>query len=379
VPDTANYQESRRQQNRFRIVLLSSAIRVFIQESWKNLLPSEVRVLCQEALAPRTVRHAFAESPVFAVNCLSMRSPKSVLFLLLLLNVPIYTLGARILGAQSRHCGTQDPSSALRYAHSFLSWAEPLENDLHNASTVQSRVSMNANHKRQALSPLYTVDTYMHIIADSGSASPTSPAYVTDSQIRAQFEYLSKAYTDASIGYRLIGYSRYINDTWARNGDDLGMKTALRRGGYSTLNIYYQSQLQATPKSPGVPAGSILLGYCSLPSAGIGKRTPAAAYVLDGCNILSSTMPGGATYGYNQGGSTVHEVGHWNGLLHPFQGNSCGTQDYGDYVADTPQEATSTDGCPAGKDSCPYSGVPQGYDGSSGESILRCPSFSHLS
>jgi hypothetical protein len=126
--------------------------------------------------------------------------------------------------------------------------------------------------KRQALSPLYTIDTYIHIIADSASASPTSASYVTDTQIRAQFEYLASAYTDASIGYRLLGYGRRINNTWARNGDDLGMKTALRRGGYSTLNIYYQSQLQSTPGTPGIPAGSILLGYCSLPAAGVGTK-----------------------------------------------------------------------------------------------------------
>lgn len=292
---------------------------------------------------------------------------RAVFAVLSILSLSTSTLAASLPEIASRYCGTQDPSEALQYAHSFLEWAEPLDNDLHNATTVQSRISSSAKSKRQAVSPLYTIDTYMHIIADSASASPTSSAYVSDSQVRAQFEYLSKAYTDASIGYRLVGYSRHTNDTWARNGDDLGMKTALRYGGYSTLNIYYQSQLQSAAGTPGIPAGSILLGYCSLPAAGVGSKTPATAYVYDGCNILSSTMPGGATYGYNQGGSTVHEVGHWNGLLHTFQGNSCGSSNYGDYVADTPQEATSTDGCPAAKDSCPNSGLPQGFDGSSGE------------
>jgi hypothetical protein len=297
-----------------------------------------------------------------------MHCPKAAFSLLFLLYFPMTTAVTVLPDIPSRHCGAEDPSSALRYAHSFLSWAESLENDLQNATTVQSRVSQKAKNKRQALNPLYTVDTYMHIIADSASALPTSSAYVTDSQIRAQFEYLARAYTDAFIGFRLIGFARYTNDTWARNGDDLGMKQALRRGDYSTLNIYYQSQLQSAPGTPGIPAGSVLLGYCSLPSAGVGIRTPAAAYVLDGCNILTSTMPGGATFGYNQGGSTVHEVGHWNGLLHTFQGNSCGSQDYGDYVADTPQERTSTNGCPAAKDTCPNSGAAEGFDGSSGES-----------
>jgi len=299
-----------------------------------------------------------------------MRRPSSVLSFLLLLYLPTNALAASLPEIQSRYCPVQEPSSALRYAHSFLSWAEPLENGLQNATTVQSRRSGWNKAKRQAVNPLYTIETYIHIIADSASALSSSSAYVTDAQIRAQFEYLAKSFTDASIGFRLMGYTRNTNDTWARNGDDFGMKTALRRGRYSTLNIYYQSQLQAAPGTPGIPAGSILLGYCSLPAAGVGSRTPAAAYVLDGCNILSGTMPGGPVSGYNRGGSTVHEVGHWNGLLHTFQDNSCGTSDYGDYVADTPQEETSTNGCPTAKDSCPNSGIPPGFDGSSGESHL---------
>jgi hypothetical protein len=271
---------------------------------------------------------------------------------------------------QTRGCGTEDPSSTLSYTHALLSWAEPLENGLQNASTVQSRLSGSGGKVigRAAQSPLYIVDTYIHIIADNQSALPSSPDYVTDYQIRIQFEYLANSFTQASIGFRLRGYTRTINDTWARNGDDTAMKTALRRGSYSALNIYYQARLQSAPGTPGIPDGSILLGFCSLPGPGITATTPAAVYVRDGCNILSGTMPGGAVYGYGQGGSTVHEVGHWNGLLHTFQGNSCGSQAYGDYVADTPQEATSTSGCPRGKDSCPNSGVAPGYDGSDGQS-----------
>ena len=38
-------------------------------------------------------------------------------------------------------------------------------------------------------------------------------------------------------------------------------------------------------------------------------------------------------------------------VLH--QDNTCQMGDPGDYVDDTPQESTSTSGCPAGKDSCP--------------------------
>lgn len=64
-------------------------------------------------------------------------------------------------------------------------------------------------------------------------------------------------------------------------------------------------------------------------------------------------MPGGGVEGYEMGKTAVHEVGHWMGLLHTFQDETCVVGDHGDYVDDTKQEGVSTEGCPVGKDSCP--------------------------
>lgn len=149
------------------------------------------------------------------------------------------------------------------------------------------------------------------------------------------------------------------------------MKTALRAGTYSSLNIYFQSNLSA-PGAAYDPS-SFLLGYCQMPTSAtstsclssLGHNTTDSgctstsyaptSYVSDGCNVLAATMPGGAMQDFNQGKTAVHEVGHWFGLLHTFEGNSCASTDKGDFVDDTPQEMTATDGCPAGKDSCPGS------------------------
>jgi hypothetical protein len=53
---------------------------------------------------------------------------------------------------------------------------------------------------------------------------------------------------------------------------------------------------------------------------------------------------------YAQGDTGTHEVGHWMGLFHTFQG---GCTSPNDGVADTPQVAQPNYGCPGVVDSCP--------------------------
>jgi hypothetical protein len=260
---------------------------------------------------------------------------------LLLTSIPNGFAGIPKYRPVSRSCGAPPPTEDLLTTHQFLQENEPLENELWNIESIEYRQTSSLS-RRQALTPLFIIDTYMHVVSDTASASTSSPNYITDTMIQDQFEYLARAYTNASIGYRLAGVTRVTNDVWASNGDDLAMKWALRQGTYASLNIYYQSLLQAGANTPGVPAGSTLLGFCSLPASGVTQSTPLEQYIVDGCNVLSGTMPGGNMQGYNLGGTTAHEVGHWNGLLHPFTGNSCDQGDWGDYVADTPQEMTST-------------------------------------
>jgi hypothetical protein len=176
---------------------------------------------------------------------------------------------------------------------------------------------------------------------------------------------LQDAYQDTSIRYRLKGVTRHVNDVWARNEDEIAMKTALRKGSYRTLNVYFQTDLQASPGESGRADhrgalvsndfASSALGFCTLPDPSINATSVRADYIKDGCNVLAKTMPGGSLDLYNRGGTAIHEIGHWNGLLHTFQGESCSSDNPGDYIADTPQQSTPTDGCPVRKDSCPGS------------------------
>ncbi|KAG6812312.1 hypothetical protein H0H92_003485 [Tricholoma furcatifolium] len=70
----------------------------------------------------------------------------------------------------------------------------------------------------------------------------------------------------------------------------------------------------------------------------------------DGIIMDYHFLPGGPFVGQ----IGAHEVGHWLGLLHTFQG---GCESPGDYVDDTPAERSPASGCPASRDTC---GTPTG-------------------
>jgi len=175
-----------------------------------------------------------------------------------------------------------------------------------------------------------TINVYWHTITNSsGQGAPTT------AMINNQMNVLNAAYAAEGWSFNLVSTDTTANNSWYTVQPDTTaetqMKNALRQGTADDLNIY----------SANIGGG--LLGWATFPSWYSGNPKD------DGVVILTESLPGGSASPYNEGDTATHEVGHWMGLYHTFQGGCNGS---GDGVSDTPAERSAAFGCPVGRNTC---------------------------
>ncbi|MBL9000956.1 MAG: zinc metalloprotease [Phycisphaerae bacterium] len=176
------------------------------------------------------------------------------------------------------------------------------------------------------------VPVWFHIITCGGQGD------VSAAVIQEQVRVLNAAFGDTGVSFSLAGVNRRENGSWYGMGygsrEEREAKAALGKDPRRNLNVYIAN-----------PPGN-LLGWATFP------WNLSADPARDGVVLLNSALPGGSAP-YNLGATGVHEVGHWLGLYHTFEG---GCSEPNDEVEDTPPEAGPRHGCPGQTDSCPLPG-----------------------
>jgi len=190
------------------------------------------------------------------------------------------------------------------------------------------------------------INTYVHVVYRTSSTDPTN---VSTEMIKKQlkvvndaFSGLSSEYTDCSgrkakgfvtpFRFKLVTITRTLDNSWHMSSDTLAMATKLRRGTCSDLNIFIHTPSYGR------------LGVSSFPS-----ECDNLNLFADFVSLHWASLPDASWSPFNQGDTLVHEIGHWLGLQHTFDGGCSAT---GDSVADTPAERSPARGCPVALDTC---------------------------
>ena len=225
-----------------------------------------------------------------------------------------------LFAGSEQRCGTRTPTDA-------------------EAAEVEQQLQQRGRKPSTNIS----IPTYVHVISKGVGFENGD---VPDHMIRAQISVLNDSFAGYTGGaptgfsFNLVGITRTVNASWhdmpIQSREEREAKAVLRQGGADTLNIYLTS-------------GGAYLGWATFPSSYSSQPNQ------DGIVVDFRTLPHGPYEEYSEGDTATHEVGHWLGLYHTFQG---GCTPNNDYVSDTAAERSPTFGCPSGRDTCTKSSYP---------------------
>ena len=176
--------------------------------------------------------------------------------------------------------------------------------------------------------PDYVIPVVFHIIRNTAGSGEISDALI-DTQITVLNEDFGAfgggaPGTNTRIQFTLAGVTRSTNNTWYNDGGSY--YNSLAWDPHQYLNIYTNT-------------ASGNLGYAYVPSGG-----GVVGNLWDRVVVYWSTVGRPGPYGppYHLGRTVTHEVGHYLGLYHTFQGGCSGTSGCfgnGDLICDTLPES----------------------------------------
>lgn len=253
----------------------------------------------------------------------------------------------------------------------FSSWAEVAQSGYFQTGTrcltepsmvgvdVRDGWSGDCSFSRTTILPKYEphngllrIPVVVHVIQNTSGTG-----FIPESRVRSQIDVLNEDFlaiagtlgangTDGQIEFFLAtedpngnpttGITYSTNNTWFNDSGSYWNTLAWDTNRY--LNIYTNSASGALGYVPDLPQGGI---------AGSAADRVVVLYSSFGRN--APLVP------YHLGRTTTHEVGHYLGLYHTFNGGcasaaSCATN--GDRICDTNPEQSPTYGCPGSRTSC---------------------------
>ncbi|HEX5731888.1 MAG TPA: DUF4082 domain-containing protein [Blastocatellia bacterium] len=184
-----------------------------------------------------------------------------------------------------------------------------------------------------------TIYVYFHVISQGLGTSGDVPEHILDNQIAVLNASFSGMTGGTNTPFRFVkacAATRTYKPEWFQmtlgSSQEHQAKAELHRGGANALNFYTVSNSYGWGYFPWE--------YVNNPC-------------LDGVVVPYTMLPGGSSAPFNEGDIGTHEVGHWLGLYHTFQGDSCSPNNNNDELDDTPAHLNFIGGCPTGRDSCP--------------------------
>jgi hypothetical protein len=172
---------------------------------------------------------------------------------------------------------------------------------------------------------------------------PDQDGDISEARVRAQLDVLNGAFRPFNISFFLAELIRHPHSDYfefrcapsSANGQEMKEKLAIDP--VRLVNIY----------TCALPF-PVVIGFSTFPWDA--PDSPESHGIV----LHHEVVTGGSGAPFNLGHTLVHEMGHYFGLVHTFQG---GCEPPGDLVSDTPAERTAALGCPTFSDSCPGEGA----------------------